>query len=140
MATGTLLCEVCSRPSGLRKYCATCERLLGSAKRHGIARPAAVEVLVDRWDGQAFICKYTNVPMTTTGGARNATWEHCTPPDNADVTLVAALINRAKVDLNVDQWHHLIRALYATIIDQKPFDEAAFPENWQPEANWNLSE
>jgi hypothetical protein len=135
-------CEVCSRPSGLRKYCATCERLLESAKRHGIARDAAVEVLVDRWDEerQAFVCKYTNVPMTTTGGARNATWEHATPQDNSDVTLAAALINRAKVDLNVDQWHHLIRALYATRIEDQPFDETVFPENWQPKANWNLPE
>ena len=142
MAAEAKTCEVCSRPSGLRKYCATCKRLLKSAKRHGIARLAAEEVLVDRWneERQAFICKYTNVPMTTTGGARNATWEHCTPRDNADVTLVAALINRAKVDLNVAQWHHLIRALYATMIDRQPFDDTAFPENWQPDANWNRPE
>jgi hypothetical protein len=126
----------------LRKYCATCERLLASAKRYGIARDAAAEVLIDRWDEdrQAFICKYTEVSMTTTGGARHATWEHSTPGDNTGVTLVAALINRAKVDLNVDQWHHLIRALNATIIHGQPFDETAFPENWQPEAEWNQPE
>jgi hypothetical protein len=140
MATGTVLCEVCSRHAGVRKYCATCERLLASAKRHGIARPAAVEVLVDRWDKKrkAFICKYTNVAMATKGGARNATWEHSTPQDNTDVTLVAALINRSKGDLDVDQWHHLIRALHTTRILKQPFDETAFPENWQPRANWNL--
>lgn len=76
MAAGTMLCEACSRPSGVRKYCATCVRLLERAKRHGIARHAAKRVLVDRWDEdrQAFICKYTNVPMTPAGGARNAEW------------------------------------------------------------------
>ena len=140
MSAEELLCEVCSRPSGLRKYCATCERLLGSAKRYGIGRAAAAEVLVDRWDGKAFICKYTEVPMTTTGGARHATWEHSTPRDNTDVTLVAALINRTKVDLDIDQWHHLIKALYATRIQGQPFDKTAFPKNWQPDAEWNRPE
>jgi hypothetical protein len=110
------------------------------ARKHGIAGQVAEDVLVDRWDEkrQAFMCKYTGVALSTTGGARNADWEHCTPgDDNTDVTLVAALINRAKVDLSIDQWDHLIRALYATRIKQQPFDETAFPENWQPAASWN---
>jgi hypothetical protein len=83
---------------------------------------------------QAFVCKYMNTPLTHTGGARDAEWEHAVPGDPESVVLVAAVVNRMKADLTEDQWDAMVRALYATRIEGKQFDEKAFPPNWQPKS------
>jgi hypothetical protein len=141
------LCDVCSRPSERKKYCPTCWHLLDVAKDRRIDGAAARAALQRQWDAtsQAFICDLTGATLSTKGGARNADWEHRTPRRNVegkatDVALAAALVNRTKVDLTVDEWHHMIRALYATRIEGKPFDETAFPKNWQPKGSWNVVE
>lgn len=128
-------CLVCRGSSGAKYYCRRCKALLRSSKRKG-SRKARLRALHDQWseDRQAFVCKYTSTPLTHSGGARDAEWEHAIPGDPESVVLVAAVVNRMKADLTEDQWNDMVRALYATRIEGKPFDEKAFPPNWQPKS------
>ena len=128
-------CLVCGRASGAKHYCETCGRLLSPGKRKG-SRAARLRALHDQWDRdlQAFTCKYTMVVLTHAGGARHAEWEHRKPRDPESVVLVAAVVNRMKADLTEPEWNAMLRALYATRIEGKPFNEGAFPLDWQPKS------
>lgn len=129
-------CEVCRTPSDPKRFCIRCAGLLKYNKRKG-SREARIQALHDQWneDLQAFTCKYTKTALVHTGGARDAEWEHPTPGNNESVVLVAALVNRMKADLTERQWDAMIRALYATLIEGKRFNEKAFPSNWQPKSS-----
>jgi hypothetical protein len=117
----------------MKKYCQRCAALLRPNPRKG-SRGARLAALHAQWDEgrRVFICKYTGTALTHSGGARDAEWEHATPGDPESVVLVAALVNRMKADLTEEQWDAMIRSLYATLIEGKPFNETAFPANWQP--------
>lgn len=132
-------CLVCGSPSEARDYCARCAGLLRHDKRKG-SRKARLQALHDQWneDLQAFTCRYTKSALTHTGGARDAEWEHRTPGDAESVVLVGALVNRMKADLTEPEWNVMLRALYATRIKGRPFDERAFPLNWQPRSSARL--
>lgn len=132
-------CLVCGSVSGSKRYCGRCSRLLSSSKRKG-TRAARLRALHDQWneDHQAFMCKYTDAALTHTGGARDAEWEHRTPGVADSVVLVAALVNRMKADLTEAQWDDMIRALYERRIEGRPFNEKAFPSNWQPKSTARL--
>ena len=137
-------CVVCTDPSGLKDYCNRCRNLL-ERKRKGqkpdmAARRAA---MYEQWRGDlhAFVCKYTGIALTHSGGARNAEWEHVIPAEESSVVLAAALVNRMKADLSEEQWDDMIRALYALRIEGKPFDPSALPSEWQTQAtSWKGGE
>ena len=102
----------CGEPSGLRLYCPRCEGLLGRGRKgYKPDMGARRNALHAQWNKgrKAFICKYTGISLTDKGGATNAEWEHVIPKDESSVVLVAALVNRMKADLTVEQWDAIDR-------------------------------
>ena len=67
-----------------------------------------------------------------TGGATDAEWITADPRnDPTDVVLVAAIVNRMKVDMTIPRWEAMIQALYEyRIKGNRPFDKSALPANW----------
>jgi len=82
----------------------------------------------------ASTCKYTKVALNHNDGtAWHAEWEHEVPNHDPSLVLAAAVVNRMKANLTLEQFKAMIGALHTFLNEGKePFDESAFPLNWQP--------
>ena len=96
------------------KWCLSCRKIIGRidtrAKHNKKARLAALK---RAWGGSAFYCEITGWKLTTTNSESPfyLTWEHLTPGDEKDVIVAAALVNRMKANLTLDQFKVLVCAL-----------------------------
>jgi hypothetical protein len=131
------MCIVCSDPSGLKHYCPRCDDLRGIRKQlTPAARKARLKAMHEQWSPErhAFICKYTKVALNhNDGSAWHAEWEHQEPGRDESLVLAAAVINRMKGNMTLDRFKAMIAALHDYLNEgHEPFDESAFPRNWQP--------
>ena len=96
------------------KWCPSCSKILGRndtrAKHNKNARLAALK---RAWRGAAFYCEITGWRLTTADPKSRfyLTWEHLTPGNEKSVVVAAALVNRMKVDLTIDEFKLLVCAL-----------------------------
>lgn len=108
-------CTVCGVPHVRQaKCCPSCRRLLGRndvrAKHNKAARLAALK---RAWCGSAFYCEITGWKLNIKDhhSPFYLTWEHLTPGNEDDVVVAAALVNRMKANLTLDQFKLLVCAL-----------------------------
>ncbi|MBA4107823.1 MAG: hypothetical protein C0485_18980 [Pirellula sp.] len=96
------------------KWCPSCSKILGRndtrAKHNKNARLAALK---RAWGGSAFYCEITGWRLTTTDRESPfyLTWEHLVPGNEKKVVVAAALVNRMKVDLTINEFKLLVCAL-----------------------------
>jgi hypothetical protein len=92
-----------------------------------------------RNDRNRLICAYTGVELTLLGGPRDAEWDHVDRKnDPTNVAPAAAIINRMKGEMTVEEFDDMIRALFQyRIAGQSPFNEDAFPVEWAPKSTAN---
>lgn len=94
--------------------CPSCRKLIGRkdvrAKYDKAARLAALK---RAWRGSAFYCEITGWRLTTANRESPfyLTWEHLTPGNEKSVVVAAALVNRMKANLTLDQFKLLVCAL-----------------------------
>jgi len=65
------------------------------------------------WGGSAFYCEITGWKLNTKDHLSPfyLTWEHLTPGDEDDIVVAAALVNRMKANLTLDEFKLLVCAL-----------------------------
>ena len=94
--------------------CVSCRRLVGRtsirAKHNKEARLAALK---RAWRGSAFYCEITGWKLNVKDHRSPfyLTWEHLTPGNEDDIIVAAALVNRMKADLTIDEFKLLVCAL-----------------------------
>ena len=94
--------------------CPSCRKLIDRkdvrAKHSKAARLAALK---RAWRGSAFYCEITGWRLTTANRESPfyLTWEHLTPGNEKKIVVAAALVNRMKANLTLDQFKLLVCAL-----------------------------
>ena len=94
--------------------CPSCRKLIDRkdtrAKHSKAARLAALK---RARHGSAFYCEITGWRLTTANRESPfyLTWEHLTPGNEKNVVVAAALVNRMKANLTLDQFKLLVCAL-----------------------------
>lgn len=108
-------CTVCGVLHGWQaKCCLSCRKLIGRIDpRAKHSKKARLAALKRAWRGSAFYCEITGWKLDTKDhhSPFYLTWEHLTPGNEDDVVVAAALVNRMKANLTLDQFKLLVCAL-----------------------------
>jgi hypothetical protein len=96
------------------KWCLSCRKIM---RRHSAGskcnKEARLAALKRAWRGSAFYCEITGWKLETKDhrSPYYLTWEHLTPGNEQDVIVAAALVNRMKANLTLDQFKLMVCAL-----------------------------
>ena len=127
-------CYVCGDPStgeSTAYLCPRCKRVLHPNLLSSVHKEARVRHMREQWERNgAFVCTYTGVELDLDdpSSVKFREWEHAIPGRDESVVLAAALVNRMKCYLNVEEFEHMVIALANRFKDPNAqFDERAWP-------------
>ena len=110
--------------------CARCKRVLRPEKLTGEQKDFRIRHMRDQWKRHRdFLCTYTGVKLELEDDSSVLfrEWEHGTPGEESSVVLAAALVNRMKCNMEVDDFERMVIALADRFKDGTPFDPDAWP-------------
>ena len=127
--SGTNACEICGSTIHPQAYCCKrCKKFIDRVDtRRKADKTARKQALKQAWDGEGFRCYYSGVKLIEDNpkDPRYLTFDHCTPRQESNIVVAAAVLNDMKSDMTEDEFKAMVFQL-ASRFKGGIFDESVF--------------